>query len=80
MVARFLGLALVVTLCISGGIRIYLRRQLIKKHNTGNYDDIIIVTQTGHDIPINYVPTANEVRSCPVFWKIVYPNGTTEEN
>ena len=80
VVATFLGLALLLTLGICGGIRIFLRRQLIKKHKTGNYDDILFVTSTAHNIPRNYVPTRNEVKSSPVFWKIMYPNVTQKEH
>ena len=57
------SVTIMLTMGISGGIKIYFRQKLIHKHNKGNYDDIIFMTNKEHnEIPINYVPTDNEVK------------------
>ena len=77
VVATVLSLTIVLTLGISGGIKIYFQRKLIHQHNKGNYDDIMFGTNTGHNrIPRNYVHTDSEVKSSPVRWKIKFPNVT----
>ena len=81
VVATMLSLTIVLTLGVSGGIKIYFRRQITHRNNIENYDDIIFKTHAVHiENPKNYVPTKSEVKSSPVFWKIVYPDVTQKEN
>lgn len=80
MVATILGLTFVLTLSKTVGTKIYLRRKLIEKHNQENSDDIIFVTrEVQSEILREYVPTANDLKSASVFWKIIYPNLTHKE-
>ena len=80
VIATILSSTIVITLGISIGIKIYFKRQSKEKQQETYFNGLFMTNAVFMPIPANYVPTDYEVERSPVFWKIVYPVLTSEED